>query len=198
MKRRAPAETEVSAGLSWTGKLNALAALAHGYITTRAVTELGIDPSWLSKLEASGRLERRAHGVYRIIGWPTSRLDEFQLAVLWATQRGAIAGEAALDMWELADVNPRYIDIVVEQSYRPRKALGEVYRVRRRNIPDSMITEIEGIQVLSPYAAIKDCIALGTGSRMITQAIDNARRRELITRYEDAQLVLDLHARETS
>ena len=117
-------------------------------------------------------------------GWLASRLDEFRQATLWARRRGAIAGEAALDLWALSDVVPRVIDLIVEPVYRPRKAGGETYRVRRRALPLEAVDQVDCIAVLSPFATIQDCINAGTSGREITQAIDTAQARELINRRE--------------
>ena len=110
--------------------------------------------------------------------------------------RGVIAGEAALDLWDLSHVVPRVIDLIVETGYRPRKAGGETYRVRRRTLPLEAVDQVDGIAVLSPFATIQDCIQAGTSSREITKAIDTAQARELITRREAARLIVQLDGRE--
>ena len=176
----------------WVATITALAAENGGFLVAEDVAAAGIDQAWLSKLAARGRLERRAQGVYWMAGWPTSRFDEFRQATLWARRRGVIAGEAALDRWDLSHGVPRVIDLIVQRGYRPRKAGGDAYRVRSRALPAESIDHVDGIPVLSTFATIQDCISGGTGSREIAKAIDTAQARELINRRQAARLLVQL------
>ncbi|MHB1166746.1 MAG: type IV toxin-antitoxin system AbiEi family antitoxin domain-containing protein [Candidatus Nanopelagicales bacterium] len=185
-----------NAQADWVATITALAAGNGGFLVAEDVAAAGIDQAWLSKLAARGRLERRAQGVYWMAGWPTSRLDEFRQATLWARRRGVIAGEAALDLWDLSHVVPRVIDLIVQPGYRPRKAGGDAYRVRSRALPAESIDQVDGIPVLSAFATIQDCISGGTGSREIAKAIDTAQARELINRRLAARLLVQLDGRE--
>lgn len=185
-----------AAGPDWIATITTLAAANGGFLVAEDVAAAGIDQAWLSRLAARGRIERRAQGLYRMAGWPASRLDDFRQATLWARRRGVIAGEAALDLWDLSHVVPRVIDLIVEPGYRPRKAGGETYRVRRRALPIEAVDQVDGIAVLSPFATIQDCINAGTSSREITKAIDTAQARELINRREAARLLVQLDAKE--
>ena len=183
-------------GPDWVATITNLAAANGGFLVAQDVAAAGIDQAWLSRLAARGRIERRAQGLYRMAGWPVSRLDEFRQATLWARRRGVIAGESALDLWDLSHVVPRVIDLIVEPGYRPRKAGGETYRIRRRTLTLEAVDQVDGIGVLSPFATIQDCIHAGTSSREITTAIDTAQARELINRREAARLLVQLDARE--
>ncbi|MHB1212006.1 MAG: type IV toxin-antitoxin system AbiEi family antitoxin domain-containing protein [Candidatus Nanopelagicales bacterium] len=185
-----------NAQADWVATITALAAGNGGFLVAEDVAAAGIDQAWLSKLAARGRLERRAQGVYWMAGWPTSRLDEFRQATLWARRRGVIAGEAALDLWDLSHVVPRVIDLIVQPGYRPRKAGGDAYRVRSRALPAESIDQVDGIPVLSAFATIQDCISGGAGSREIAKAIDTAQARELINRRLAARLLVQLDGRE--
>jgi predicted transcriptional regulator of viral defense system len=178
--------------------ITTLAAANGGFLVAQDVAAAGIDQAWLSKLASRGRIERKAQGLYRMAGWPASRFDEFREATLWARRRGVIAGESALDLWDLSHVVPRVIDLIVEPGYRPRKAGAEAYRIRRRALSLDLMDEVEGIAVLSPFATIQDCIRIGTSSREISKAIDTAQARELINRRQAARLVVQLDDREGS
>lgn len=192
MKKSTQSFEMPGAQADWVATITALAAENGGFLVAEDVAAAGIDQAWLSKLAARGRLERRAQGVYWMAGWPTSRFDEFRQATLWARRRGVIAGEAALDLWDLSHVVPRVIDLIVQPGYRPRKAGGDAYRVRSRALPAESIDHVDGIPVLSTFATIQDCISGGTGSREIAKAIDTAQARELINRRQAARLLVQL------
>lgn len=188
--------TIITVQRNWSEELSSVASENDGYVATNELVGRGVAASWLSLLGRQGRLERVAHGLYRVPGWPTSRLTQYREALLWAKGRAVIAGEAALDVWELCDVNPRKIDLIVDFGYRPRKAGGEVYRVSSRILDASAITEYEGVHVLTPYAAIIDGIKKGIEGNQIVRAIEVAQARELVTKREAARLLVGLDKRE--
>lgn len=181
---------------NWSEELTLVAGENDGLVPTGDLVARGVSASWLSLLCSQGRLERVAQGLYRLPGWPVSRLTPYREAVLWAGRRAVIAGEAALDVWELCDVNPRKIDLIADAGYRPRKAGGDIYRVSLRILDASASSEHEGVRVLTPYVAIIDGIKKGIASKLIVRAIDVAQARELVTKREAARLLVRLDKRE--
>lgn len=181
---------------NWTEEISHVASENDGFVATNELVRRGVAATWLSLLAKQGRLERVAHGLYRVPGWPTSRLTQYREAMLWARGRAVIAGEAALDVWELCDVNPRKIDLLVDAAYRPRKAGGNLYRVSRRILEADSVDSCDGVRVLSPYEAILDASKKGVASKLILQAIDVAQRRELVTKRQAARLLVGMDARD--
>jgi len=181
---------------SWNEELSLVAGENEGYLRTEDMTRRNVPASWLSLLASQGRLERVGHGLYRVPGWPVSRFTAYTEAVLWANRRAVIAGEAALDVWQLSDVNPRKIDLVLDPKYKPRKAGGERYRLSQRSLADDEITEFHGIPVLTPHAAIKDATKRGIASKLIVKAIEVAQAQELVTKREAARLLVGLDGRD--
>lgn len=168
------------------------AAEQHGFIRPSDAEDVGVDPGLLRKLAAEGRLEHRGWGLYRIATMPATARDEYHEAVLWTKQPGVIAGEAALALWDLADVNPRRIEVVVPPTYHPRRKGAERYRFIRRALARNEIEEVDNIPVVTPKVAIRDGIKAGLANHLIEQAIVNARRRELIDPITEARLVVEL------
>jgi len=82
---------------------------------------------YVRKLAAAGRADHRARGIYRLTAIPVTARDEYHEAVLWAG--AAVAGEAALALWDLADVNPRHIDVVIPAGRRLRRHDAGRFRV---------------------------------------------------------------------
>ncbi|MDZ4828309.1 MAG: type IV toxin-antitoxin system AbiEi family antitoxin domain-containing protein [Actinomycetota bacterium] len=173
-------------------RLVARAAEQHGFVRAADATELGIDPTRLRKLAAAGRLDRRGHGLYRFNAFPATAHDEFHEAVLAANGVGVIAGEAALALWELADVNPRQIELVVPRTYTPRRRGHERYKFVRRNLDPADIDTVDNIPTLTPQLAIADAIKAGIAGELIEQAIANARARRLIGQVAEARLRVQL------
>ena len=188
--------TTVAPQKSWTEEVSSVASENDGFVPTDELVRRGVAASWLSLLGRQGRLDRIAHGLYRVPGWPSSRLTQYREAMLWAKGRAVIAGEAALDVWELCEVNPRKIDLIVDHGYRPRKAGGNIYRVSRRIVEADSIDSCDGVRVLSPYEAIIDASKKGVASKLILRAIDVAQARELVTKRQAARLLVGMDTRD--
>jgi predicted transcriptional regulator of viral defense system len=127
-----------------------------------------------------------------VTAFPSTQHDEFHEAVLWANGVGIIGGEAALALWDLADVNPRKIEIIVPPNYEPRRQGHERYVTKRRKIADADIETVDNIPVLTVSVAIADAITAGVAGTLIEQAITNARGRQLIGLVTESRLRVQL------
>lgn len=173
-------------------RILATATEQHGYVRASDATALGVDPVNLRKFAAEGRLEHRGWGLYRLAAMPVTAHDEYHEAVLWPKREGVIAGEAALALWDLADVNPRQIEVVVPPEYNPRRRAPKRFKFIRRALAEEDIDEVDYIAVLTPRAAIRDAIRAGLPGQLIEQALTTARRRELIDPITEARLRVEL------
>ncbi len=169
-------------------RLIEIAAQQRGYVTTRDAEELGINPVELRKLKQRGRLERHAHGLYRLASFPHREHDELMRAALWADGRGVISHQSALALWNLADVNPRKIDVTVPPPYRPRREGGEAYRVWTRELGPVDTDHVDDIPVVTPERAIIDAANSGLQRRFVEQAIRTARDRHLFGRETEKRI----------
>ncbi len=151
-------------------------ALQRGFVTPTNARDLGVPPVELAKLAARGALEHRSYGLYRIAGYPAQPGDEYVEAVLWAGG-GHISHESAMAVWELADVNPRRINLTVAK--RVRRSGGTSYRLWITQLDKRDLDEHQGIPVTTPLRSVIDAAAAGTDPRLIEQAIDNIERRRL-------------------
>jgi predicted transcriptional regulator of viral defense system len=172
-----------------------VAARQHGLFGVQQAADVGVVDAVVRKLAARDVLERRAQGVYRIVAFPLGPAAEYMEAVLWAKGRGVIGGEAALVLWDLADVNPRRIDLIVPKSYRPRRQGGDLYRVRRADLAPDEVDEVDGVPVVTPAVAIRHAVGDGVGADFVEQAIRRAEARELIGRQTAARLAVALYDR---
>jgi predicted transcriptional regulator of viral defense system len=68
----------------------------------------------LSTVVARDRLQRVAHGVYRVPQVAETEFDQYQQAVLWTGASEACLSHAtALAAWEVSDINPDRIHLTV-------------------------------------------------------------------------------------
>jgi predicted transcriptional regulator of viral defense system len=176
-------------------RLVEVAATQHGFLTTANADDLGIPQAYLRRLAQTSRAQQRYRGIYRLTAIPVTALDEFHEAVLWAGEGAAVGGEAALDLWELADVNPRQIDVVVPRGRRVRRHDTGRFRVRNRNLRNRDFDFVDGVPVVTPAIAIAQVIDDGLERGLIEQAIAKARRREVLDERTEARLRVALEDR---
>ena len=148
----------------------------RGFVTPANARELGVPPIELPKLAARGALEHVAYGLYRLVGFPAHPGDEYVEAVLWAGG-GHISHESGMAVWELADVNPRRINLIVPK--RVRRTGGASYRLWIARLGSRDVDEHRDIPVTTPLRSVVDAAAAGTDPRLIEQAIDGIERRQL-------------------
>lgn len=174
--------------MTLTERLLEVAGDQRGFVTPGDAEAVGVNPVELRKMAARGRLERVGHAVYRLPTFPHRPNDELMVAVLWTGKRGVIAGEAALALHDLCDVNPRRIDVAVPPGYRPRKAGGEHYRVRTAALRPRDLDVVDGIPTVTPAVAIGQGIEDYIDPQLIEQAIRTGRRRGDFDQHEEQQL----------
>ncbi|QLQ11554.1 MAG: type IV toxin-antitoxin system AbiEi family antitoxin domain-containing protein [Nocardioidaceae bacterium] len=169
----------------------------HGFVTTDDARALDVAPHALKLLAQRGTLRREAHGVYRFERFPSSPADDYRQAVLWTGRpEAALSHETALDLLELAEVNPDRIHLTVPVGSRVRRQGGEHIVVHAETLTPDQISWWQGIRCVTAATAIRQVIAAGaTQVHLIRQAIDTARDNGAITAAEQDELMNQLEAR---
>ena len=156
----------------------------HGFITTADAREAGLTAMALVMAARRGTIERIDWGIYRIPELGGDPLARFQEALLRFP--GAILTEdTALELWELADVNPRRIRVALPRKVRVRKAVPAWVELVRTTIEPEDITYHEGLAITTPGRAIVEAIRAGTPRRFVDQAIESARVRNLLSSRDE-------------
>ena len=169
----------------------------HGFVTTADARALGVTAHALKLLAQRGALRREAQGVYRFERFPASIADDYQQAVLWTGQSGAVLShETALDLLGLADVNPDRIHVTVRVGARVRRQGGEHVVVREEDLLPGDVGWWEGVRCVTAGTAIGQVIEAGaTQVHLIHQAVETARERGAITAGARDALLIRLEAR---
>ena len=161
--------------------LREIALDQHGLVTTSQAAKEGVPPVELRKMLARRRLERVAHGVYRIPQTPSSEYDQYQLAVLWTGDPNAcLSHESALEAWAITDIIPNQIHVTVPRRRRVRRKGGQGYVVHHEDLRPDQKTWWEGIPITTVPITIEQCIAAGTQTYLIKQALERGARTSLI------------------
>lgn len=161
-----------------------IAADQYGYVTTRDAKALNIPAKRVAEMAEAGLLERVAHGTYRFLAFPVSKLDQYKEATLWPNGAGGVLSHAtALDLHELCDVNSEKIHLTVPQGFRTnsKRPQPKVYRIHHRDLTDADQMLHDGIPIVTPFRAILDGLEVNMRSGLILQAVDTAKRQGLLT-----------------
>jgi len=170
-----------------------MAADNYGYVTMAAVSAHGINPVEMTRWTQSGRLERAARGVYRLVDYPPSPLEPFVRAVLAVGNDARIFGESVLGMLNLVPTNPTWI--YVGSPNRLRRRMPEGIKLVKTGDSDR-ITNYDGIDSQPVADAIRSCMAQLSDERIV-QATEEAYRQGYIT-LKERDLLLKENMNETS
>lgn len=166
-----------------------LAADKYGFITQEDADEAGFTPQTLDAMARRGAAERVGWGLYRFPAVPHAGLEQYMQATLWPRpHQGVLSHATALDLLELADVNPDKVHITVPKAFRTRRQPPPMYALHRRDLAPDETAYHEGIPIVTPYRAILDGIGTHLRRDFVEQAIDTARRRGRLTPEQLAHL----------
>lgn len=95
-----------------------IAEAQGGYFTTRQAAEASISTRLLTHYAGAGDLERVAHGVYRLVRYPSHRFGDMIAACLWAGDDSAVSHDSALAVYGLGDAMPAVIHLTLPRRFR--------------------------------------------------------------------------------
>jgi len=167
------------------------AAEQHGLVTPADAVAVGGTRMGLVLLERRGIIERLAHGVYRIRELAGDRLEQHQEALL-RFPTAVLSHDTALDLHELCDINPAKIHITVPRRLRVRKEVPAWLALHRRNLDEAEIAWHEGLAIVTPARAILDGIETNVGQRFIDEALEAARRKNLLRTRDERTIEMAL------
>lgn len=174
-----------------------LASAQHGFVTARQATDIGISKHALQMLVHRGTLERVAHGVYRFPRYPVGEYDHLMLAVLWTrAPEAALSHETALDAYGISDVNPNRIHVTIGRQRRLRRAGGDDYVIHHEDLTPAQIGWWQEIPTVTPATAIGQCLASGTPTYLLRQAIERGHAQGYLNTVERDALAEALEARD--
>jgi predicted transcriptional regulator of viral defense system len=167
-----------------------------GFVTAQQAADLGVGKAALQMLLHRGTLTRVAHGVYRFPQYPVGQYDLYMLAVLWTrAPETCLSHETALDAYDISDVNPNRIHVTVAKHRRLRRKGGDDYVIHQEDLLPTQIGWWQEIPIVTPATAVAQCIAYGTPTYLLRQAIDRGHVRGYLKAAERNELAKGLEAR---
>ena len=173
-----------------------IATTQHGFVTAQQATKAGIGKQALQMLAHRGTLERAAHGVYRFPQYPVGEHDQLALAVLWTrVPEASLSHETALDCYGISDLNPNRIHLTVGKRRRFRRSGGDNYVVHHEDLTPRQIGWWQEIPTVTPVTAVEQCIAFGTPTYLLRQAIERGHAQGYLKTAERDALADRLETR---
>ena len=176
--------------------LREIALDQYGYVTLAQARDAGVTQPAIAMLTRRGRLDKVAHGVYRVPQVPPTQNDRYMLAVLWTgVPEACLSYDTALEVYEVSDINPATIHVAVAKRRRINRAGGEGYTLHHTDLAPEQITWWEGIPTVRLPLAIEQCIDEGVPVYLIRQALERAPQKGLLLLEKQASLAARLEAR---
>jgi predicted transcriptional regulator of viral defense system len=174
--------------------LHEIAEDNYGFLTVDDARRAGIRPQRLAEMARRGSLRREGLGLYRLDPFPTHELDDYRKGTLWPYGvEGVLSHETALDLYGLSDVNPAKIHITVPKRYRlRRREVPPSYRFHHEDLDERDITRHEGLPIVTPAKAIRQCDEANLRRDLLRQALEDAKQKGLLTRSAYGGLMQEL------
>ena len=152
-----------------------------GYFTASQAREVGFSWERLSRNAQTGLFQRVARGIYRLSRFPGSAFEDLFVAWLRTGRSAVISHESALAVYELTDLLPGDIHVIVPRTAsRRRKGI----RQHTNQLSPDEITYREGLPITTVARTIADVAASGLADELIRQAIQETLQRGLASRDE--------------
>lgn len=179
--------------------LHALASSQDGYFTTTQARECGFSNQLIRSHLITGNFEHVQRGIYRLKVIPHGDNGDLVIHWLWSKTQGIFSHQTALSLLYLSDVLPARTHMTLPAALEPtlhrKTPTGLVLHFA--DIPDGDRQWFGTVPITTPYRAILDCIKTAESDNILTQAIDEADERGLITRkqaeYTRALLIIRSH-----
>jgi hypothetical protein len=172
----------------------ALAGRQYGLVTWDQALAAGLSPAVIRRLIAQGHLVRVARGLYRLAGFKATWRSRLMAACLQAGRDAVVSHRSAAAVWRLEGFEPPLtIDLSIPHSRRPRI---ERARVHRRDVPRRSFRD--GIPVTPIPETILDLCAISANQGIPLRALDDVRRRSLVSTAELTRCAADHSERRTA
>ena len=149
----------------------------HGYFTTAQAAECGISRRALSGRVSAGKLDRAAHGLYRIPNFARSENDRlYEIAVLMPG--ATFSHQTALAVFGITGIDGGEVHVTVDPSSGVKPRVGVVFH--RSNLTSADRVMREGVWVTTTTRAIRDCIRSGVDAAKIKAGIEEGYERNTV------------------
>ena len=152
-----------------------------GYFVARQARLAGFNWERLSSNVRTGLFLRITRGIYRLSRFPGSPYEDIVVAWLSTGQKGVVSHDSALSMYDLTDIIPDKIHIIVPRTSSHRR---KGIRQHTNQVSADEITQREGLPITTVARTISDVASNGLSEEFVVQAIQEGLQRGLTTKAE--------------
>lgn len=147
-----------------------------GYFAAFQARKSGFTWERLSSNVKTGRFTRVRHGIYRLTQFPGSAFEDLFVAWLRTGPDSVISHESALALYELSDVLPAEIHVVVPRTSSRRRP---DIRQHTHRLGADEVTRREGLPVTTVLRTLADVATSGLAEEQVRLAVQEAIERGL-------------------
>jgi predicted transcriptional regulator of viral defense system len=147
-----------------------------GYFTAAQAKSVGLSQRQLHYYVRTGRFTRVKTGLYRLALFPPSAHEDLFAARLEIGPQAVISHESALTLYELSDVLPSEMHMIVPPTTSRRHKRVRLHNTRLS--PDE-VDHIAGLPVTTVARTIADVAASGLADELVVQAFQQAVQQGL-------------------
>lgn len=162
---------------SFDARVAHLAGAQHGVISRAQLECLGATKGAIQHRVRTGRWDRLAPDVFRLVGGPSTWRQSLMAACMAWGEGAVVSHRAAAGLWRLAGfVGARLIELTIPRA-RQRKAPGIIHRNALATLD---VTTVEAIPVTTPVRTLIDLAAVAPVDA-VEEALDDALRRGMFS-----------------
>ncbi len=161
-----------------------------GYFTSQQAEKAGISNKNHAYHVKVGHWKRIMRGIYRLNNYPLSDNEELMVWFLWSknredTPQGVFSHETALDIYNLTDINPPHIHMIVPREFKRLNPIPKVIKLHRNILKKSEIKSYLGMKITTPVKTLQDLAKKGSLSQeFLSQAVNEAVKKGLVTKSQ--------------
>lgn len=152
-----------------------------GYFAAHQARQCGFSWERLSNNVKTGRFMRVKHGIYRLAHFPGSAFEDLFVAWLRAGPEAVVSHESALALYELSDVLPAEVHLIVPRTASRRR---RGIRQHTHQLEQDEITSRAGVPVTTVPRTLADVAAAGLAAEQVRLALREALERGLTAKDE--------------
>ncbi len=172
-------------------RLFKIADSQQGFFTAKQAESVGFLPTNFTYHVKNGIWIREGRGIYRLKNFPQEQVKaQYAFYSLWSRDRddkpqGVYGHETALSIYELSDVMPAKIHMIVPKSFRKWAKTPKVLVLHYQDLKSKDVQSWNGINVTKPLTTVLNLMeANQTSPEFIQQAFAEGVERGLIPLYE--------------
>ncbi len=144
-------------------RLYMIAEGQQGYFTARQAVTAGYPTANHGRQCRGGAWTREHRGIYRLTRFPASPDGQYVLWSLWSRNlagepQGVYSHQTALSLYELADVMPSRLHMIVPPGFRRNTPIPKALILHHARVESTDIETRQGYRVVHPLRALTDLL----------------------------------------